>query len=57
MTAFIWSVSVYLVLSVAWLLLLEPGQAITWSERRIRIVLMARLGLIGWAGYLLWSLR
>lgn len=57
MTVFMWSVTVYLVLSVAWLLLLEPGQAITWSERRIRIVLMVRLALAGWAAYLLWSLR
>lgn len=57
MTAFIVSVTVYLVAQVAWLLLLEPGQAITWSERRIRIVLMLRLCLVGWAAYLLWGLR
>lgn len=57
MTAFLWSVAVYLVMSVVWLFLLEPGQAITWSERRIRIVLMVRLALIGWAGFLLWSVR
>lgn len=55
MTAFIGSVAVYLGLSIVWLLLLEPGQAISWSERRIRAVLIVRLALIGWAAYLLWG--
>ncbi len=57
MTGFLWSVMVYLVLSVAWLLLLKPAQTIAWSERRIRALLLVRCSLLGWALYLLWSAR
>lgn len=57
MTAFIWSVIAYLVASSAWLLMLKSGQPIAWGERRIRLLLVVRMALIGWAAYLLWSMR